>query len=274
MALELEAMFDEKLSSLMDGEMSDREVDELLERASTDAQLRAAWSRLHLASTTLHESTALAYVDAGFADRVMSALDAHDTDAPGRARKVVPLAASRRRHKRGQRRWYGPVAGLAVAASVAAVAVLVLDQPGPMAPQAPGGAVTATAPDAAQSPLPARTVAVGDSANAGGNADQQGLGDSAASAPAPGFDNLFRVVASQRWARRFEQTALNFPSDGNVSVSSGTRAKLDMTEAARRQALEGVWLNHNSYPNDTGLSSMMGYMHLTAQESAPAPGGQ
>ena len=270
-------MFDEKLSSLMDGELSDREVDELLERVSADAQLRAAWSRQHLASTTLHESTALAHVDAGFADRVMSALDAHETDetgVPGKARKIVPLAASRRRHKRGQRRWYGPVAGLAVAASVAAVAVLVLDQPGPVAPQAPSGAVTATAPGTAQSSAPARTVAMGDSANAGGNADQQGLGNRADSGPAPGFDNLFRVVSSQRWARRFEQTALNFPSDGNVSVSSGTRANLDMTEAARRQALEGVWLNHNSYANDTGLSSMMGYMHLTAQESASAPGGQ
>lgn len=274
MALELEAMFDEKLSSLMDGELSDREVDELLERASTDAQLRTAWSRLHLASTTLHESTALASVDAGFADRVMSALDAHETGGPDNARKVVPLAASRRRHKRGQRRWYGPVAGLAVAASVAAVAVLVLDQPGPMPAQTPGGAVTATAPGAAQSPAPARTVAMGESANAGGNADQQGVGNSADSGPAPGFDNLFRVVASQRWARRFEQTALNFPSDGNVSASSSTRSNLDMTEAARRRALEGVWLNHNSYPNDTGLSSMMGYMHLTAQESASAPGGQ
>lgn len=261
-------MLDEKLSALMDGELTEKEVDELLERLDSDAQLREAWSRQHLASTTVQENMAPAYVDSGFADRVMGLLEAEPSQPkPSPLGKVVPFPSTHRAH-RGRRRWYGPVAGLAVAASVAAVAVMVVEQPSTgVRQQASSGVVTASTPNA-QPVVETQTVAESGPANGqeGGNTGAARSWDSGSFA---GFDNLFRTVSSGRWAHGFEETALGFPTEQAVSSAPAvTQHNLDVTQPSKRQALEGVWLNHNSYPNDTGLSSMMGYMRLTAQETA------
>lgn len=261
-------MIDEKLSSLMDGELTEKEVDELLERLGNDAELRAAWSRQHLASTTLQENVSPAYVDPGFADRVMSALDAEPRQAQS-GRKILPFPSSRGAQWTRRRRWYRSVAGLAVAASVAAVAVLVVEQPSTnVHTQVASEVATARAPSV-QPAVGPRTVDETSAPASQQNGDMS-MGNGWDSSAAAGFDSLFRTVSSSRWARDFEEAALTFPTDTNTAVSN-MQSNLDVTQPAKRRALEGVWLNHNSYPNDTGLSSMMGYMHLTAQESASTP---
>ena len=99
---------DERISALMDGEMTEQEkrsaMDELLIREEN----RQAWGRYHLIRDTLNSNLS-AGIDHGFASRVTAALEDEPTVlAPPRARTS----------------WSQRAAGLAVAASVAAVAVL------------------------------------------------------------------------------------------------------------------------------------------------------
>jgi len=100
---------DERISALIDGELSKQEhqmtVDELL----VCDENRKAWGRYHLIGDTLKRSLPSG-MDHGFSSRVMAALD----DEP-----TILAPPPQAKTSWGQR-----VAGLAVAASVAAVAVL------------------------------------------------------------------------------------------------------------------------------------------------------
>jgi sigma-E factor negative regulatory protein RseA len=100
---------DERISALMDGELDEQmqpsAVDELLKKHRT----RDTWARYHLISDTLRQSLP-AGLDKQFSCRVMAALDAEPTVLAPPAPQVSSL--TRR------------LAGLAVAASVAAVAVM------------------------------------------------------------------------------------------------------------------------------------------------------
>ncbi len=265
-------MFNEKLSLLMDGELSDEELDALLDQVGEDAELRDAWGRQHLASAVLQEPAGVVAVNGGFADRVMRALEAEDDQpAAPTERKVVSLGA-RREARWQRRRWQRPVAGLAIAASVAAVAVLVVQQPQSTQPTvqqtSSAPAVAQTAPTA----MPTRSVAYRDARAQSGASDANAVNVT----PPQGFDNLFRVVSSDGFNRGFAPSDMGFtagsysnPQPARVQVNS-----MDVSQPAERRALEGFWLNHNSYTSDTGLSSMMGYMHLTAQESVGATQGR
>lgn len=116
----------ENLSALIDGELEFDQVRFMLRRTEHDAELRVSWSSYHVGRDCLRgEFAGLASDD--FADRVMSALDVPASEsAPGSA----------------TRRWLRWSAGGAIAASVAAVALMVARPAGPDG----GGAVrTATA---------------------------------------------------------------------------------------------------------------------------------
>lgn len=100
---------DERISALMDGEL-----DDVTQRATTDELLnkgeaRNIWARYHLISDTLRQNLP-AGMDAGFSSRVMAALADEPTVLAPPAPRAAPLARR--------------LAGLAVAASVAAVAVM------------------------------------------------------------------------------------------------------------------------------------------------------
>jgi len=96
----------ENLSALADGELAFDQVRFLLRRTEHDAELRLSWSSYHLGRECLRgEYTGLASAD--FADRVMAALDSGHAARGGAAR------------------WLRWSAGGAIAASVAAVALMV-----------------------------------------------------------------------------------------------------------------------------------------------------
>ena len=100
---------DERISALMDGEL-----DEQLHRSATDEllnkdEMRETWSRYHLISDTLRQQLPNG-IDKQFSTRVMAALDNEPTVLAPPAARTSTLT---------QR-----LAGLAVAASVAAVAVM------------------------------------------------------------------------------------------------------------------------------------------------------
>lgn len=100
----------EQMSALVDDEIDADELDVALNNLSADSALRASWDRYHLIGDALRGETLSRDVD-GIADRVREALSDDSLE-------FVP------RHKGIPRHWLGPMAGSALAASVAVVAVV------------------------------------------------------------------------------------------------------------------------------------------------------
>lgn len=112
----------EQLSALMDGELDGARGRQLIDRLLAEPELRALWARYHLLGGALERSRCQVDVEA-LPGRVRRALAAEP--APPEVRRLALPRA-----------WLRPAAGLALAASVAAVAVigLHLSRPGPAAP--------------------------------------------------------------------------------------------------------------------------------------------
>ncbi len=104
----------EKLSALLDGELSDAELRDALAQLARDPAARRAWERYHLMRAMMRGEVGRT-MGAGFADRVAARLPALPQPSVPR----VQLAAWR-----GGLRYAG---GFAIAASVAAVALFNLN---------------------------------------------------------------------------------------------------------------------------------------------------
>ncbi len=104
---------DEQISALMDGELATEALPGLLSELNDDERLRARWQRYHLAGHALRgDLPAPAWPD--LAARVSAALDAEPT----------VLAPTRTAPPRRAARLARPLVGMAVAASVAALAIV------------------------------------------------------------------------------------------------------------------------------------------------------
>jgi sigma-E factor negative regulatory protein RseA len=106
---------DEQLSALMDDELPESERELLLRRLAVDNGLRDRWERYHLARDLLHNELPDT-VDLGLSERVRAALE--QEPAP----EVATPAAG------ALRQMFKPLAGLAIAVSVAALAIVGLQQ--------------------------------------------------------------------------------------------------------------------------------------------------
>ena len=102
----------ERLSALVDGELNGAEYGQALDAINLSPELRQRWMRYHTASDALKNSLPAALLKPDFSSRVMQAIDAEPTILAPRniTRKINPLVKQ--------------FAGLAIAASVTAVAVL------------------------------------------------------------------------------------------------------------------------------------------------------
>ncbi len=98
----------EQLSASADDELEGSEYEFVLRRLASDPALREQWARYHLIGDAIRGGSQVS-VDAGFAARVAASI----------ADEQPSVAAARTR-------WMKPVAGLAVAASVTALALLSL----------------------------------------------------------------------------------------------------------------------------------------------------
>jgi sigma-E factor negative regulatory protein RseA len=105
----------EQVSAFLDGELPDTETELLLKRLTRDGELRESFGRYALIGEALRggESQVLTR---GFASRVNLAIDGEPVQAPAHGQ---PANASR---------WWRPLAGVTVAAGVAAVAIVALQQ--------------------------------------------------------------------------------------------------------------------------------------------------
>src|SRR5690606_6629012 len=107
----------EQLSACLDGELPERELDLLLKRLDQDSELRACMARYGLISETLRAGTpASARID--LPARVMAQVKAEPAPRGGTGLSAATLRRLR------------PVAGIAIAASVAAIAVFSVQQTG------------------------------------------------------------------------------------------------------------------------------------------------
>src|ERR1700722_2471789 len=120
----------EQVSAFLDGELPSSESELLVKRLMRDADLRAIFGRYALIGETLQGATQ-APVSRGFAARVNRAIDGE------------PATALPQGMRTAQGRWWRPVAGAAVAAGVAAVAVVALQQRAVAPGVRPGAVVTA-----------------------------------------------------------------------------------------------------------------------------------
>jgi negative regulator of sigma E activity len=105
----------EQVSAFLDGELPASETELLLKRLTRDAELRESFGRYGLIGEAMRGSAG-ATLSRGFAARVNGAID-------GEPAVLVPAVAQAR-----SQRWWRPIAGAAVAAGVAAVAVVALQQ--------------------------------------------------------------------------------------------------------------------------------------------------
>src|SRR5260221_4999218 len=139
----------EQVSAFLDGELPNSETELLLKRLTRDGELRESFGRYALIGEAIRGTTR-GLLTKGFAGRVNLAIDGELIPVNGPASQARGL------------RWWRPFAGAAVAAGVAAVAVVALQQravaptlrtgtqltarvaaPAPSAAMAVGGAVPA-----------------------------------------------------------------------------------------------------------------------------------
>ena len=104
----------EQVSAFLDGELPSSETELLLKRLTRDAELRESFGRFALIGEALRGSGS-GILTKNFAARVNHAIDGESAAAP------APQGSR-------QRRWWRPIAGVGVAASVAAVAIVALQQ--------------------------------------------------------------------------------------------------------------------------------------------------
>lgn len=105
----------EQVSAFLDGELPSSETELLLKRLTRDAELRESFGRYGLIGEAVRGS-AHTRLTKGFSARVNRAIDGE------------PLVAVDPARVAGAARWWRPLAGAAVAAGVAAIAVVALQQ--------------------------------------------------------------------------------------------------------------------------------------------------
>jgi sigma-E factor negative regulatory protein RseA len=125
----------EQLSACLDGELPPAELDLLLKRLERDPELRETLGRYSAVGEAMRNAKP-AIASHSFADKVMAAVDQEPAAARRRLRIPPVLVRSLR-----------PVAGLGIAATVAAVAIFSVQRagvaPGPVAANQPASAPTA-----------------------------------------------------------------------------------------------------------------------------------
>lgn len=119
---------DEHISALMDGELSEAETGRLLDQLQRDAGLRMCWTRYHLISDALR-SDLTCHIKHNVANRVIQALESEPIHLS--PRRATPHPSRLTPHI------FKPLAGLAVAASITAVAVLSLQATAPLQTASP-----------------------------------------------------------------------------------------------------------------------------------------
>ena len=132
---------DSQLSAMFDGELSSAECELLARRLSRDEQLKARWGRYAVIAATIRSEGGL-QLNAELARRVSAVIAKEPNILANPAVQRPSRAASR---------WIRPIAGLSVAAGVAALSIVWMRS---QSPDAPGSAVASQTVVAQATPAP------------------------------------------------------------------------------------------------------------------------
>ena len=145
----------EQISAFLDGELPDNETELLLKRMTRDAELRECFGRYALVAEVVRDPKCRPLFR-DFAQRVNCLIDGE----PGAGQPGIDVKSTASTRARN---WWRPIAGAAVAAGVAAIAVVALERRAELTPSAaaPGLAAinAASAPVFAANSGGAQTVA-------------------------------------------------------------------------------------------------------------------
>jgi hypothetical protein len=240
----------EQLSAYMDGELPEAEARFLLRRLEHDAGLRAAWSRMQLASQCLRGQPCRV-LDDGFAERVAEGVAGSQ-----------PRAARR------------PLLRWAMAASVAALALLMAPKLLPPSP-APEPSTIAEVPAPAVDHLVATP----------GSADLVALRapaapatPSAASATAPEDAPLLATArpSDRESPRPLDNPAVESPTDFPLADNGEARSwpRSEVVGGSSDPAIEAYLVRHNQMLANDGLGGFVPYVDVVAnsQPAAAADG--
>ena len=226
----------EQLSALMDGQLAEEQARFLRRRLEHDAELRATWSRLQLASACLKGHAALPM-----------ALDC----------AAVRAHASTARSSRGWMRW-------AAVASVAALAVALAPRlvQAPATPAAPAAAIAnATTPSPLPSPASADLVAYRPAGPARTPARS-------ASPATPARGNALVAAAEPAPSSPLPldaQSPADFPL---VDTGEKSWPKSDLPAVGNDPQLEAYLVRHNQMLANDGLGGFVPYVDVVARDPA------
>jgi sigma-E factor negative regulatory protein RseA len=190
----------EQLSTCLDGELPEAELDLLLKRLERDSELRDALGRYTVIGEALR-NTRPVVASRSFADKVMAAVE----QEPAAARRGLRISPILTRSLR-------PVAGIGIAATVAALAILTVRQTG----------VETSGPIAANEPAVAPTAVVAQSSDEAASYIVPTGTSQSAFVPATRLTNY--VVAHSEYssplARRSVLTGVLAEDDGDPDVAT------------------------------------------------------
>jgi sigma-E factor negative regulatory protein RseA len=145
----------EQVSAFLDGELPNTEAELLLKRLTRDGELRESFGRYALIGEALRGAGSQ-FLTRGFAARVNLAIDGEPAHAAGP-------------HPARSSRWWRPLAGVTVAAGVATVAIVALQQ------RAISPGLRASAPSAVQNTAAPLTASATQSPVQGGGGPREAL---------------------------------------------------------------------------------------------------
>lgn len=258
---QIEASVLEQLSAYMDGELPPDEARFLQRRLDNDADLRAAWSRMQLASSCLKGQPVLPMRPSLCTD-VQAVLA---SDAP-------PV-----RRQQGIMRW-GVAASLVAAAVLFAPGVFKSNQPTdgtravagaiPQSASQPGERTDRMIPSPSSADLVAMRVPASDSSSAPAL--------STAAPPLPATSVAMGLVASNQQASILEspvpldmQSPADFPLVENADQRRWPQSELVMT--SNEPALEAYLVRHNQMLANDGLGGFVPYLDVVADGQAAVP---
>jgi sigma-E factor negative regulatory protein RseA len=194
----------EQLSTCLDGELSAAELDLLLKRLERDAELRDALGRYTAIGEALR-NTRPVVASRSFADKVMAAVEQEAAQKGGMTRRGMRISPIVTRSLR-------PVAGIGIAATVAALAIFSVQRAG----------VESAGPIAANEPAVGPTAVVAQSSDEAASSIVPTNTSQSAFVPATRLTNY--VVAHSEYssplARRSVLTGVLAEDDGDPDVAA------------------------------------------------------
>lgn len=241
---QVEDQLSEQLSALADGELSREELPLLLARLDESPERRARLARYYLMRDGLQRGAGEG-VDLGLADRVRDALQDEPTHQV--SRRALPGS-----------RYLRPAAGLALAASVALVGVLVwpgagVDETGrPVAQEGAGGSAQVAALPDVQPDLVGDTPAP--------PAGRSGVPDTAGSTLASGTPEGGPLLSPAA-------TEAGFGTPSRQGFSAIAQGEWDTLEGSQ-DPLHSYMLNHAEHASTGRMGGVLNYVRITGNESA------